>query len=64
MLNLSGDPHGVVMLDGHPGSFNNSFDSDFTVVRCSANIPNTKISYITTSKTLIDTVFDYSEETI
>jgi hypothetical protein len=52
------------MLDGPPGSLSNSFASDFTVARRSESIPNIKRSLITTNRTLIDTNFDHSEETI
>jgi hypothetical protein len=52
------------MLDGPPGSLSNSFASNFTVARRSESIPNIKRSLITTNRTLIDTNFDHSEETI
>jgi chitinase len=52
------------MLDGPPSSLSNSFALDFIVARRSESILNIKRSLITTNRTLIDTNFDYSEETI
>jgi hypothetical protein len=58
------DPYGFIMLDGPAGSLSDSFDSDFTVARRDEHITNIKRSLITTNKTLIDTVFEYSSKTI
>jgi hypothetical protein len=52
------------MLDGPPGSLDNSFASTFTVARRTEQIPNIKRSVITTNRTLIETNFDHSEETL
>jgi hypothetical protein len=63
-LTHPGDPYGFVMLDGPPGSLDNSFASTFTVARRNEQIPNIKRSTITTNRTLIETNFDHSEETL
>lgn len=64
LLIKSDDPYGFIMIDGPPGSLSDTFDSDFTVAKREVHIPIFKRSLITTNKTLLDTVFDYSLETI
>ena len=58
------DPYGFIMLDGAAGSLSDTFDSDFTVARRDEHFSTAKRSLITTNKTLIDTVFEHSEETL
>jgi len=56
------DAYGFVMLDGDAGSLDNSFPSTHTIVRRTREIPNTKRSLLTTNQTILDSVFDHSEE--
>jgi chitinase len=58
------DAYGFVMLDGPEGSIDNSFADTQTVVRRSPTILNKKRSVVTTNQTLMDEVFDHSEETL
>lgn len=58
------DPYGFIMLDGPAGSLSDTFESDFTVARRDVYLPTAKRSLITTNKTLIDTVFEHSSQTI
>lgn len=52
------------MLDGPPGSIENSLASDFTVARRTAEIPKAKRSLVTTNRTILDQVFEPMSETI
>ncbi|KAF7176523.1 hypothetical protein CNMCM7691_002841 [Aspergillus felis] len=58
------DPYGFVMLDGPPGSINNAFGTQYTVVTRDEPVKVTKRSIVTTNQTLMDAVFDHSEETV
>jgi hypothetical protein len=58
------DPYGFIMLDGPTGSLSNTFATDYTIAQRNEHIPNVKRSLITTNKTLLDTAFHPSSETI
>uniref|UniRef100_A0A0P0CAT0 chitinase n=1 Tax=Hypocrella siamensis TaxID=696354 RepID=A0A0P0CAT0_9HYPO len=58
------DSYGFVMLDGPEGSIDNTFAATFTVVREEREIRSSKRSLLTSNQTLIDSVFDHSEETL
>lgn len=59
------DPYGFLMLDGTPGSINNAFKKDFTVIQNSEPAAlRRRSSPLTNNRTLIDSVFDHQEETI
>lgn len=58
------DPYGFVMLDGPPGSINDAFHTQFTVLTDEEPVSHKKRSIITTNQTILDTVFDHAEETI
>jgi chitinase len=58
------DPYGFVMLDGPPGSINNAFDTQYTVMTRDEPVKVKKRSIVTTNQTLMDAVFDHSEETV
>ncbi|PKY05235.1 hypothetical protein P168DRAFT_310631 [Aspergillus campestris IBT 28561] len=58
------DPYGFVMLDGPPGSINNGFDAQYTIVTPDEPVNVKKRSISTTNQTLLDAVFDHSEETV
>ncbi|EAU34904.1 conserved hypothetical protein [Aspergillus terreus NIH2624] len=58
------DPYGFVMLDGPPGSINNAFDAQYTIVTRNEPVNVKKRSIVTTNQTILDAVFDHSEETV
>ncbi|RHZ63588.1 uncharacterized protein CDV56_105060 [Aspergillus thermomutatus] len=58
------DPYGFVMLDGPPGSINNAFGTQYTVVTRDEPVNVKKRSIVTTNQTIMDAVFDHSEETV
>ncbi|KAL2060601.1 hypothetical protein VTL71DRAFT_9242 [Oculimacula yallundae] len=58
------DAYGFIMLDGAPGSLDNSFGKSNTIARRSAKISQVKRSLLTSNKTILDATFDHSEETI
>lgn len=59
------DPYGFVMLDGTPGSIQNQFGKDFTVVEESEQPRRRKRSSpLTNDRAEIDGVFEHKEETI
>ncbi|KAJ3495219.1 hypothetical protein NLG97_g3552 [Lecanicillium saksenae] len=59
------DPYGFVMLDGPPGSINNAFGKDFTVLMDEEPPKSLKRrSFVTTNQTVLDSTFDHAEETI
>ncbi|KAK9422564.1 putative chitinase [Seiridium unicorne] len=57
------DAYGFVMLDGPEGSIDNSFSTSQTVIRQTREIPSVKRSVVTSNQTLMDSVFEHSEET-
>ncbi|KAJ6136704.1 hypothetical protein N7497_012408 [Penicillium chrysogenum] len=57
------DVYGFVMLDGPEGSIDNEFSSSHTVVRRSPDTSVAKRSILTSNQTIIDSIFDYAEET-
>jgi hypothetical protein len=58
------DPYGFVMLDGPPGSINDAFHKQFTVVTRDEPVNLKKRTIITTNQTILDSVFDHAEETV
>ncbi|RLL93598.1 hypothetical protein CFD26_101115 [Aspergillus turcosus] len=58
------DPYGFVMLDGPPGSINNAFNAQYTVVTRDEHLHVKKRSIVTTNQTVMNAVFDHSEETV
>ena len=58
------DPYGFVMLDGPPGSIAKQFDTQFTVLTRDEPINIKPRSLVTTNKTILDSTFDHSEETV
>jgi chitinase len=58
------DAFGFLMLDGPEGSIDNSFATTQTVIRRDAKIPNIKRSLVTNNQTVLDEVFENSEEVI
>ncbi|KPM43205.1 hypothetical protein AK830_g3330 [Neonectria ditissima] len=62
--NPGADPYGFVMLDGPPGSINNAFDEDFTVVQRDEPQRLKRRSLVTSNRTILHSVFEHSEETI
>lgn len=62
--NPGADPYGFVMLDGPPGSINNAFHADFTVLQRSEPVGILPRALATTNRTILDNVFTHSEETI
>ncbi|KAI1658123.1 putative bacteriodes thetaiotaomicron symbiotic chitinase [Daldinia decipiens] len=57
------DAYGFLMLDGPEGSIDSSFSTTNTIVRKEAAIPRVKRSLVTYNQTVMDTVFDHTEET-
>ena len=57
------DSYGLLMLNGHKEAIDDSFSETHTVVRRTAEIPKVKREILTNNKTLLDSVFDHSEET-
>ena len=55
--------YGFVMLDGPKGSIDNEFSSSHTVVRRSPNTSVAKRSILTSNQTIMDSIFDHTEET-
>lgn len=58
------DAYGFLMLDGPPGSIDNSFSTTNTIVRQTAAIPNVKRSIVTHNQTVMDAVFEHTEEVL
>lgn len=58
------DPYGFVMLDGPPGSIHKQFDQDFTVLQRDEPLNIKPRSLLTTNQTLLEGVFEHSQETI
>jgi hypothetical protein len=58
------DAYGFVMLDGPQGSLDNSFSTVYTVIRQTKDVPKVKRSSLTTNQTILEQVFEHSEETI
>ncbi|KAI1104572.1 putative bacteriodes thetaiotaomicron symbiotic chitinase [Jackrogersella minutella] len=57
------DAYGFLMLDGPEGSIDNSFSTTNTIVRKEAKVPRVKRSLVTYNQTVMDAVFDHTEET-
>ncbi|ETS88166.1 hypothetical protein PFICI_01994 [Pestalotiopsis fici W106-1] len=57
------DAYGFLMLDGPEGSIDNSFSTTNTIVRKEAEIPNIKRSIVTYNQSVMDAVFEHTEET-
>lgn len=62
--NPGADPYGFIMLNGPPGSINNAFGDDFTVVSQQEPVAVRSRSLITSNRTLLDSVFNHAEETV
>lgn len=58
------DAYGFLMLDGPSGSIDNSFSTTNTIVRKSAAVPNVKRSIVTHNQTVMDAVFEHTEEVL
>ena len=58
------DAYGFMMLDGPKGAIDNDFATTQTVVRRFKEIPKVKREILTSNHTLIDKVFEHSEEII
>jgi hypothetical protein len=58
------DPYGFVMLDGPPGSINNAFHHDFTVLTRDEPLKIRPRALITSNATKLDAVFEHAEETV
>ncbi len=58
------DAFGFVMLDGPEGSLDNSFSTTHTFVSQKRDVPRVKRSLITRNQTVLDSVFDHSEEVL
>jgi chitinase len=58
------DAFGFIMLDGPEGSLDNSFSTTHTFVRQKRDLPKVKRSLITRNQTVLDSVFDHSEEVL
>ncbi|KAL8697313.1 MAG: hypothetical protein Q9224_002379, partial [Gallowayella concinna] len=58
------DAYGFVMLDGKPGSLDNEFPNSHTITRRTVAIPKIKRSILTSNKTIMDSTFEHSEETV
>ncbi|GAP93031.2 putative chitin- type 1 [Rosellinia necatrix] len=56
------DAYGFLMLNGPEGSIDSSFATTNTIVRQEAEVPRVKRSLVTYNKTVMDSVFDHSEE--
>ncbi|KAH8891138.1 hypothetical protein GQ53DRAFT_687387, partial [Thozetella sp. PMI_491] len=57
------DAYGFMMLNGAKEAIDDTFGESHTVVRRSAEIPKVKRDILTNNKTLLDSVFEHSEET-
>ncbi|KAK8050311.1 chitinase A1, partial [Apiospora phragmitis] len=57
------DAYGFLMLDGPEGSLDNDFPKVNTIVRSEASLPRVKRSLVTYNQTVMDAVFDHTEET-
>ena len=57
------DAYGFVMLNGHKKAIDDTFGKSHTVVRWNAELPHVKREIITNNKTILDSVFDHTEET-
>ncbi len=58
------DAYGFVMLDGPPGSLDNDFPTTQTIARRQVEVPKRKRSMLTTNRTILESTFDHSEETV
>lgn len=57
------DAYGFLILNGKKEALDENFGKTHTVVRRSKRIPNVKKSIITSNHTIIDNVFEHTEET-